>query len=85
MPAKFIDTTLKDKGHFFASYLALELAEHTYLDSEDPPYTRLKAPRKNKITTLARLEEMEAKGYAFQELKREVVASRNRRQKIEST
>ena len=84
VPVRFIEATLKDKGHFFASYLALELAEYTYLDSKEPPYIRLKTPRKTKPCALARLEEMEAKGYAVQSLKKEILAARNRRKKIES-
>lgn len=84
MPSRFIDATLKDNGSLFASYLALELAESTYSESKNPPYTRLKVPRKFKSTSVARLQDMEAEGYGMQELKKEILAARNRRKKIES-
>ena len=84
VPSRFIDSVLKERGHFFATYLALDIEEYNYLESKSPPYTRLKVPRKIKPTGFARLEEMEAKGYATQELKKEILAARNRRKKTES-
>lgn len=83
MPSRFIDATLKDNGSLFTSYLVLELAESTYSESKAPPYTRLKVPRKSKSTSVARLQDMEAEGYGMQELKKEILAARNRRKKIE--
>lgn len=75
---------LNEKGHFFATYLALELAEHTYLDSKDPPYSRLKSPRRIKSTFHSRIDQMEAQGYAVDALRREIMAAKNRRKKVES-
>ena len=85
IPSKFIDFQLKLSGNFYATYLALDLAEYTYVDTATPPYTRLKSPRKPKSNTFARLNEMEATGYGVSELRKEVEAARKKRTKEEGT
>ena len=81
VPSRFIDSKLKLTGNFYAAYLALELAEYTYPDTNNPGYTRLKAPRKVKNDSITRLDEMEATGYGIPELKKEIQAARKRRRK----
>ena len=45
VPLKFIDQQLKQRGHLYHAYLAVELAERTF-DEANPPYTKLKTSRK---------------------------------------
>lgn len=81
VPSRFIDSKLKLTGNFYAAYLAIELAEYTYPDADNPGYTRLKAPRKLKTDAFTRLDDMEATGYGIPELKKEIQAARKRRKK----
>ncbi|MCJ1465874.1 hypothetical protein MMC07_004493 [Pseudocyphellaria aurata] len=81
VPSKFIDSQLKLEGNFYAAYLALDVAEYKYLESNNPGYTRLKQARKVKNDAFSRLDNMEATGYGLPELKKEIQAARQRRKK----
>lgn len=78
VPSKFIDLTLKSAGNFYSAYLALELAEYTYLDTHPRPYMTLKVGRRMKT------DNAEAAGYGIPELKKEIQAARKQRTKQES-
>lgn len=81
VPSRFIDLKLRLTGNFYAAYLALELAEYTYTDTNNPGYAKLKSPRKVKNDALTRLDNMDATSYGIPELKQEIQAARKRRKK----
>lgn len=81
VPSRFIDLKLRLTGNFYAAYLALELAEYTYADTNNPGYTKLKSPRKVKNDAHTRLDNMDATSYGIPELKQEIQAARKRRKK----
>ncbi len=80
VPKRFIELKLRELGHFYATYLALELAEYTYEDGT-APYARLKRPRRIKTESFSLLNAIGATGEGIEELRMEVEAARKYRQK----
>jgi len=67
-------------GHFYATYLALELAESTYEDGR-ASYARLKRPRRPKPGSSGHLDATGVTGHGIEELRMEIKAARKYRQK----
>ena len=80
VPSKFIELKFRETGHFYATYLALELAEYTYQDGK-APYTRLKKPRRLRPDGWNRLRALGLHGPEDEELKQEIDAARKYRKK----
>ena len=86
VPSRFIDLKFRETGQFIKTYQALEIADREWETNPNPPYQRLKHPRKP-VRTPEDLEQyldtMAAQGYGVAELKREIAAARRQRQKEE--
>ncbi|KAL8828722.1 MAG: hypothetical protein Q9191_002430, partial [Dirinaria sp. TL-2023a] len=86
IPARFIDLKFKESGQYIKTYQVLELAEREWEANPNPPYQRLKHPRKPSRTLEEiehQIDTMAAQGYGLAELKREIAAARRQRQKTE--
>ena len=71
VPLKFIDQQLKEQGHLYHTYLAIEKAERTF-DDNNPPYTKLRASRKHRSP----IEDM---GHGQSRLLTELLAAKKKR------
>lgn len=95
VPRRFIDSTFNQYNHLYATYLALDLAEHTFDTSAPKPYTKLKHKRKSTARALGDSSNMamsyptsltapEPNGYGITELHRELGAARGQRKKLQT-
>lgn len=87
IPRTFIDSKFRESRRLYTAYLALEQAERTYNQDKNPPYQQLKSKRMGVLGPVTRLtqptDDMDARGYGVEELRREIHAARKKRRKDE--
>ncbi|KAI4139346.1 MAG: hypothetical protein L6R39_006338 [Caloplaca ligustica] len=83
IPVRYIDLKLKELGRFYATYLALDIAEETYGTSAPRPYVKLRKTRKPSHISSVAGDEMGPLS-AFQKLKDELGAARTQRKKLQT-
>ncbi|KAL8692598.1 MAG: hypothetical protein Q9218_002414 [Villophora microphyllina] len=84
IPIRFIQEKLKELGHLYATYLALDQADEAYDTSVPRPYSRLTYPRNSRPNMPPKPDTIGPTGYAYEELKRELEAARLQRRKLQT-
>ena len=93
IPVPFITIKFSEnEWHFFKTYQSLESADREWEATKNPPYQRLKRPRKQShLSTADELNQQidhmahNPNGYGIAELKREIAAARRERKKEDGT
>lgn len=86
VPHKFINEKFKEHGHYYGAFFAILEAQRSTRTPMVPPFAPLKTRR---VTTgrssAAMMIELRQDGYEFEELKREIDAAQQRRNREEGT
>ena len=82
VPARYIEEVFKHYGHFYGAYLAIAKAERQYGADKDNPYMMLKSRRHNGgLNSEGLMLRLKLEGHDFDDLKKEIEAARQRREK----
>ncbi|KAL8906506.1 MAG: hypothetical protein Q9207_001992 [Kuettlingeria erythrocarpa] len=82
IPQWFVDFKLKELGHLYVTYLALDIAEETYATSAPRPYNKLRRPRKSSMPVTP--DQMSPVGDIYHKIIEELEAARTQRKKLQS-
>lgn len=86
VPAKFINDTFKEHGHYYGSFFAIFEAERGYNLAGKPPFMRLKTRRMNNGEDVqALMSRLEIAGFDFEALKKEMDSALQRKKREDGT
>ncbi|KAL8640024.1 MAG: hypothetical protein Q9228_003013 [Teloschistes exilis] len=84
IPLRFIVEKVRELGHLYATYLALDLADDTYDTSVPRPYSRLTYPRISRTRVPPTLDGPHYPGLGYTDLRQELDAARAQRRKLQT-
>lgn len=84
VPLRFIVDKVRELGHLYATYLALDLAEDAYDISVPRPYSRLTYPRTSRTRVPPTLDGPHHPGLGYTDLREELDAARAQRRKVQT-
>ncbi|KAL9585466.1 MAG: hypothetical protein Q9212_001499, partial [Teloschistes hypoglaucus] len=84
IPLRFIVDKIRELGHLYATYLALDLADDAYDTSVPRPYSRLTYPRTSRNRVPPTLDGPHHPGMGYTDLREELDAARAQRRKAQT-
>ncbi|KAI4255539.1 MAG: hypothetical protein LQ352_002527 [Teloschistes flavicans] len=84
VPIRFISEKVKELGHLYAAYLAIDQADDAYDTSVPRSYSRLTYPRNNRTRVPPTPENANHPGLGYTDLRPELDAARAQRRKLQT-